>query len=99
MVSALCDPERHFDGVGVGGGVVVVGGRRVGNGGHPAVVDAAAVDVERSDAAADGDGQPVPHAVGQSVVERLDARDALVRVVQPDLIFAPAALHFQESVQ
>ena len=89
MIGALADPQRHF-------GRVAGCDRRVGHGRHPAVLDAVAVDEERRDAAADADGQPVPDAVRQPEAERLDARKAQVRVVQPDLILAPTALHLQE---
>ena len=85
MLGSLADPGGHgAANFGADGGV--------GEGRHPATFDAAAVDVERDDAAADADGDVVPLAVGQLVVERFVALRAEESVEQSDLILGSDAL-------
>ena len=94
LVASLSDPHRQF--VALSFRVNRFRDGRVGIGRHPASLHPPAIDVEGSDAAADGNCQSVPNAVVQLVVERFDPGQAQVSVVQSDLVLPAGALQLQK---
>ena len=85
LLSSLADPDRHL-------GASFRADGCIRSGRHPAALHSPTVDVQGSHAAADADGNAVPQSIGQAEAERFKARRSQVRVQQPDLIFASAAL-------